>query len=110
MTEKILFFGLSIDETIKKCLLNGMSKHVDKLKLDFKVPDKSYDIESLYVVSLLSLLMMTTTIQVLILEATCVYCHLESGQWPAKSARSIVIMLDTLSGTFSDRQVSRATR
>jgi len=94
MIEKILFFGLSIDETIKKCLLNGMSKCADKLKSDFKMPDKSYDIESPHVVSLLGLLMMTTTIQVLVLEATCIYCHPESGQWPAKSTRSMVIMLD----------------
>jgi hypothetical protein len=41
-TDKIEFFGLSVDETIKKCLLNGMSKRADKLKSDFKVPDKRY--------------------------------------------------------------------
>lgn len=39
-TDKIEFFGLSVDETIKKCLLNGMSKRADKLKSDFKVSDK----------------------------------------------------------------------
>jgi len=42
-TDKIEFFGLSVDETIKKCLLNGMSKRADKLKSDFKVPDKRYE-------------------------------------------------------------------
>ena len=42
-TDKIEFFGLSVDETIKKCLLNGMSKRADKVKSDFKVPDKRYD-------------------------------------------------------------------
>lgn len=41
--DKIEFFGLSVDETIKKCLLNGMSKRADKLKSDFKVPDKRYE-------------------------------------------------------------------
>ncbi|KAI0278094.1 vacuolar assembling/sorting protein VPS16 [Russula aff. rugulosa BPL654] len=41
-TDKIEFFGLSVDETIKKCLLNGMSKRADKLKSDFKVPDKRF--------------------------------------------------------------------
>jgi hypothetical protein len=41
-TDKIEFFGLSVDETIKKCLLNGMAKRADKLKLDFKVPDKRF--------------------------------------------------------------------
>lgn len=37
---KIPFFGLSINETIRTCLLNGMSKRADKTKADFKVPDK----------------------------------------------------------------------
>ncbi|KAI0266050.1 vacuolar assembling/sorting protein VPS16 [Gloeopeniophorella convolvens] len=41
-SERIEFFGLSVDETIKKCLLNGMSKRADKLKSDFKVPDKRF--------------------------------------------------------------------
>jgi Vps16, C-terminal region len=38
--DKITFFGLSINETIRTCLVNGMSKKADKLKADFKVPDK----------------------------------------------------------------------
>jgi hypothetical protein len=37
---KIPFFGLSVNETIRTCLINGMSKKADKLKSDFKVPDK----------------------------------------------------------------------
>jgi hypothetical protein len=37
---KITFFGLSVNETIRTCLLNGMSKKADKTKTDFKVPDK----------------------------------------------------------------------
>ena len=37
---KIAFFGLSVNETIRVCLLNGMSKRADKIKSDFKVPDK----------------------------------------------------------------------
>lgn len=37
---KIGFFGLSVNETIRACLLNGMAKRADKLKADFKVPDK----------------------------------------------------------------------
>jgi vacuolar protein sorting-associated protein 16 len=41
-TDKIEFFGLSVDETIKACLLNGMSKRADKVKSEFKVPDKRY--------------------------------------------------------------------
>jgi hypothetical protein len=41
---KITFFGLSVTETIRTCLLNGMSRRADKVKLDFKVPDKRYDI------------------------------------------------------------------
>jgi hypothetical protein len=37
---KVTFFGLSVNETIRTCLLNGMSKKADKAKADFKVPDK----------------------------------------------------------------------
>ena len=37
---KIPFFGLSVNETIRTCLINGMSKKADKMKSDFKVPDK----------------------------------------------------------------------
>jgi hypothetical protein len=60
-TDKIEFFGLSVDETIKKCLVNGMSKRADKLKSDFKVPDKRY--EAVFPpCSLPGLLMTTTTI------------------------------------------------
>jgi hypothetical protein len=37
---KISFFGLSVNETIKECIVNGMSKRADKIKSDFKVPDR----------------------------------------------------------------------
>ena len=37
---KISFFGLSINETIRVLLVNGMAKRADKVKSDFKVPDK----------------------------------------------------------------------
>jgi len=37
---KVMFFGLSVNETIRTCLMNGMSKRADKVKSDFKVPDK----------------------------------------------------------------------
>ena len=37
---KITFFGMSVNETIRICLVNGMSKRADKIKSDFKVPDK----------------------------------------------------------------------
>ena len=37
---KITFFGLSVNETIRLCIINGMSKRADKVKSDFKVPDK----------------------------------------------------------------------
>jgi hypothetical protein len=39
---KISFFGQSINATIKACLLNGLSKRADKIKTDFKVPDKRF--------------------------------------------------------------------
>ncbi|KAI0828653.1 vacuolar protein sorting-associated protein 16 [Trametes gibbosa] len=39
---KIAFFGLSVNETIRTCLVNGMAKRADKVKSDFKVPDKRF--------------------------------------------------------------------
>jgi hypothetical protein len=39
---KITFFGLSVNETIRTCLLNGMSKRAEKIRSDFKVPEKRY--------------------------------------------------------------------
>ena len=39
---KIAFFGLSVNETIRTLLLNGMTKRADKMKSDFKLPDKRY--------------------------------------------------------------------
>ncbi|KIM47049.1 hypothetical protein M413DRAFT_440594 [Hebeloma cylindrosporum] len=39
---KIKFFGLTVNETIRTCLLNGLSKRADKIKSDFKVPDKRF--------------------------------------------------------------------
>ncbi|KAF8633488.1 hypothetical protein AX15_001412 [Amanita polypyramis BW_CC] len=39
---KIPFFGLSVSDTIKMCLVNGMLKRADKTKADFKVPDKRF--------------------------------------------------------------------
>jgi hypothetical protein len=39
---KIKFFGLSVNETIRTCVINNMSKRADKTKADFKVPDKRF--------------------------------------------------------------------
>ena len=39
---KVAFFGQSVNETITTCLVNGMAKRADKIKSDFKVPDKWY--------------------------------------------------------------------
>ncbi|OSC98084.1 vacuolar protein sorting-associated protein 16 [Trametes coccinea BRFM310] len=39
---KVAFFGLSVNETIRTCLVNGMAKRADKIKSDFKVPDKRF--------------------------------------------------------------------
>jgi hypothetical protein len=38
----ISFVGQSINETIKTCILNGMTKRADKVKSEFKVPDSRY--------------------------------------------------------------------
>ena len=37
---RVTFFGLTVNETIRACLTNGLSKRADKIKSDFKVPDK----------------------------------------------------------------------
>ncbi|THH32927.1 hypothetical protein EUX98_g1236 [Antrodiella citrinella] len=39
---KISFFALSVNETIRVLLINGMAKRADKAKNDFKVPDKRF--------------------------------------------------------------------
>lgn len=36
----VSFFGQSVNETIRTCLINGMTKKADKVKSEFKVPDK----------------------------------------------------------------------
>ncbi|PPQ86643.1 hypothetical protein CVT25_006827 [Psilocybe cyanescens] len=45
---KIKFFGSSLDATIRLCIVNGFSKRADKLKSDFKVPDKRFWYIKLY--------------------------------------------------------------
>jgi len=37
---KVKFFGLSLNGTIRVCLLNNLSKRADKIKSDFKVSEK----------------------------------------------------------------------
>lgn len=37
---KVSFFGLSVSGTIRQCVVNQLSKRADKVKADFKVPDK----------------------------------------------------------------------
>ncbi|CAL1699596.1 unnamed protein product [Somion occarium] len=39
---KIAFFGLSVNETLRTLLINGMAKRADKVRSDFKVPDKRF--------------------------------------------------------------------
>jgi len=39
---KISFFGLSVNCTIRECILNGLSKRADKIKADFKISDKRW--------------------------------------------------------------------
>lgn len=39
---KVAFFGLSVNETIRVCIVNGMAKRADKVKSEFKVPDKRF--------------------------------------------------------------------
>lgn len=42
MDDKISVFGLCVNDTITACLKNGLTKKADRMKLDFKVPDKRY--------------------------------------------------------------------
>jgi len=37
---KVSFFGLSVNRTIRECIMNGLSKRADKIKADFKISDK----------------------------------------------------------------------
>lgn len=37
---KVEFFGASVNETMRRCMLNDLSKWADKIKVEFKVPDK----------------------------------------------------------------------
>ncbi|TDL22763.1 vacuolar protein sorting-associated protein 16 [Rickenella mellea] len=39
---KVLVFGQSVDATIHTCLVNGMTKKAEKVRSDFKVPDKRF--------------------------------------------------------------------
>ena len=39
---KVTFFGLSINDTIIKCITSGLPKRADKLRADWKVPDKRF--------------------------------------------------------------------
>lgn len=44
---RIDFFGLSVNETVRTCLVNGMSRKADNVKDAFKVPDKRWATASL---------------------------------------------------------------
>ena len=37
-----IFVGLSVTQTIRACLVAGLSKKAERLRSDFKVPDKRY--------------------------------------------------------------------
>jgi len=39
---KVRFFGTSVNETMRLCIINGLPKRADKVKSDFKVPDKRF--------------------------------------------------------------------
>lgn len=62
---KIAFFGLSINETLRTCIVNGMAKRADKIKSDFKVPDKRLVTERSLICSY-----SYAVFQVLVLETT----------------------------------------
>ena len=37
---KVEFLGASVNETMRRCILNDLSKWADKIKVEFTVPDK----------------------------------------------------------------------
>ncbi|KAJ3980946.1 Vps16, C-terminal region-domain-containing protein [Lentinula detonsa] len=45
---KVAFFNQSVTGTIRTCIVNGMLKRADKIKSDFKVPDKRFWYTKLY--------------------------------------------------------------
>ncbi|KAJ3742454.1 Vps16, C-terminal region-domain-containing protein [Lentinula detonsa] len=45
---KVAFFNQSVTATIRTCIVNGMLKRADKIKSDFKVPDKRFWYTKLY--------------------------------------------------------------
>ena len=38
----VTFVGLSVTQTIHACIVAGLSKKAERLRTDFKVPDKRY--------------------------------------------------------------------
>ncbi|KAG8885848.1 hypothetical protein FRB98_001561 [Tulasnella sp. 332] len=45
---KVTFVGASVNETVRLCLVNGLSKRADKLRADWKIPDKRFWYIKLY--------------------------------------------------------------
>ena len=39
---KVIFVGISINETIIKCIIAGFHKRADKARADWKVPEKRF--------------------------------------------------------------------
>lgn len=40
----VTFVGLSVTQTIRACIVAGLSKKAERLRTDFKVPEKRCDI------------------------------------------------------------------
>lgn len=45
----VSFVGLSVSETIRACIIAGLSKRAEKVRGDFKVPDRRYALLVFYV-------------------------------------------------------------
>lgn len=37
---KITFVGVSVNETVRLCLVNGLNKRAEKVRAEWKIPDK----------------------------------------------------------------------
>ncbi|KAG9024451.1 hypothetical protein FRB95_011464 [Tulasnella sp. JGI-2019a] len=44
----VTFVGVSVNETVRLCLVNGMSKRAEKVRSDWKIPDKRFWYVKLY--------------------------------------------------------------
>ena len=86
---RVTFFGLNVNDTIRACLTNGLSKRADKIKSDFKVPDKrSASHLNFFASALLPFCRLLTPISQILVHQT-LRPHLRSGLGSPRHFRQI---------------------